>query len=104
MSIVSLNLKMPFAFITPFTPSGILYAQSATPNALVVWRASLSGCPISSEVSATKTRPSSLIVSTRAGTTFYRDGVSGEGCAGANEKGKRTKRLDRQIIPMKLLL
>ena len=72
MSIISLNFRMPLAFITPFTPSGILYAHSATPNGLATCMASSwSGCSESSEVSATSTRPSSLIVSTSAGTTFY---------------------------------
>ena len=79
ISIVSLNRKMPLAFITPLTPSGIRYAHSATPIGLVAAAASSSwwreDCPASSEVSATRTRPCSLIVSTRAGTTFCRSSV-----------------------------
>lgn len=114
ISIISLNLKIPLAFITPLTPSGMRYAQSATPNVLAFAFAgsdSLSGCPVSSDVSATKTRPSSLIVSTRAGTTFYKEVVVSmvmdtnmNGNSRRGEGRGRTKRLDRQIIPMKLLL
>ena len=73
ISIVSLNLRIPFAFITPLTPSGIRYAHSATPMGFVAAMASSwdrADCPASSDVSATSTRPCSLIVSTSAGTTF----------------------------------
>lgn len=81
ISIISLNRRTPLAFITPFTPSGIRYAHSATPMALAeVMASARSGCPGSSQVSATSTRPSSLIVSTRAGTTFYKaQSISKEG-------------------------
>ncbi|PYH41806.1 uncharacterized protein BP01DRAFT_158457 [Aspergillus saccharolyticus JOP 1030-1] len=64
---------MPLAFITPLTPSGMRYAQAATLTGSVACKTSLlSDWSASSEVSATNTRPSSFIVSTRAGTTFYR--------------------------------
>lgn len=86
---------MPLAFITPLTPSGMRYAHSATPIGFVAaaanslwWR---EDCPASSEVSATRTRPCSLIVSTRAGTTFYRS------LAGRNPSTERQR--EREDIP-----
>lgn len=103
MSIMSLNRRIPFAFITPLTPSGIRYAHSATPMGFVAANSSLrDDCPASSEVSATNTRPSSLIDSTSAGTTFCKDESA---CIhnGIRKKG-HTKRPDRHISPIKLLL
>lgn len=103
MSIVSLNRRIPLAFITPLTPSGIRYAHSATPMGFVAANSSLrDDCPASSEVSATNTRPSSLIDSTSAGTTFCRD--AGQPVSTMEPEKRHTKRLDRHISPIKLLL
>jgi hypothetical protein len=72
ISIVSLNLSTPFAFMTPLTPSGIRYAHSAaTPIESAAAKASARvGRRVSSEVSATSTSPCSVIVFTNAGITF----------------------------------
>ncbi|PYI30479.1 hypothetical protein BP00DRAFT_204084 [Aspergillus indologenus CBS 114.80] len=114
ISIVSLNLKMPLAFMTPLTPSGMRYAQSATPTGSVVCKTSiLSDWLASSDVSATNTRPSSFTVSTRAGTTFYKRRVLVPGMKSRPKwlgreaymtRQIHTSRLERHINPMKLLL
>lgn len=68
MSILSLKRSTPVAFITPLTPSGVLYAHSVAVLVVVVFNVEVAD---SSEVSAISTRPCSLIVSMRAGMTFY---------------------------------
>src|SRR2546421_8510070 len=63
MSILLLNLKTPFAFNPPSMPSGSL------------GKGSLSGSPIaggSADLSVTRTSPSALMASTRAGTISYK--------------------------------
>ena len=58
MSIISLNLNTPFPRSIPSTPSGMRYARCAA----AAW--------LSSAVSVTRTRPATLMDSTREGTVF----------------------------------
>lgn len=61
MSIESLNLRTPFPFKKPSTPSGMPWKEGfATASVLVRWSSA-------SETSVMSTRPAVLIVSIRAG-------------------------------------